>query len=155
MERTVVLVKPDGVQRGLIGEIINRFERKGLKLSALKMMNMTDEIIDEWYAHHKERPFFPSLKSFMTSYPIVAMVWEGIEAASVVRKMIGITQARQAEPGTIRGDYAISTQMNLIHASESVEAANKELNILFSENDLFTWERTDTPHLYGEDERKS
>lgn len=153
MEKTVVLVKPDGVQRGLIGEIIHRFERKGLKLCALKMMNMTDEIIDEWYAHHKERPFFPALKSFMTSYPIVAMVWEGQEAVAVVRKMIGITQARQAEPGTIRGDFAVSTQMNLIHASESVEAAEKELNILFVESDLFTWERTDTPHLYGEEER--
>jgi len=153
MERTVVLVKPDGVQRALIGEIIHRFERKGLKLSALKMMNMTDEIIDEWYGHHKEKPFFPALKSFMTSYPIVAMVWEGHEATSVVRKMIGITQARQAEPGTIRGDFAVSTQMNLIHASESVEAADKELNILFTKDDLFTWERTDAPHLYGEEER--
>lgn len=153
MERTVVLIKPDGVQRGLIGEIIHRFEVKGLKLSALKMMNMTDEIIDEWYAHHKDKPFFPSLKAFMTSYPIVAMVWEGIEAASVVRKMIGITQARQAEPGTVRGDYAISTQMNLIHASETAEAAQKELGILFSDTDIFTWERTDSPHLYGADER--
>lgn len=153
MERTVVLVKPDGVQRGLIGEIIHRFERKGLKLAALKMMNMTDEIIDEWYAHHKERPFFPALKEFMTSYPIAAMVWEGQEAASVIRKMIGITQARQAEPGTIRGDFAISTQMNLIHASESKEAADKELGIIFSDADLFSWERTDMPHLYGADER--
>lgn len=153
MEKTVILVKPDGVQRGLIGEIIHRFERKGLKLSALKMMNMTDDIINEWYAHHREKPFFPALKSFMTSYPIVAMVWEGQEVTSVVRKMIGITQARQAEPGTIRGDFAISTQMNLIHASESKEAAEKELNILFSEGELFTWERTDTPHLYGEEER--
>ncbi len=153
MERTVVLVKPDGVQRGLIGEIISRFEKKGLKLSALKMMNMTDEIIDEWYAHHKERSFFPALKTFMVSYPIVAMVWEGVEAASVIRKMIGITQARQAEPGTIRGDFAISTQMNLIHASESNEAAIKELGILFTDSDLFSWERTDSPHLYGADER--
>lgn len=153
MEKTVVLVKPDGVQRGLIGEIIHRFERKGLKLSALKMMNMTDEIIDAWYEHHREKPFFPALKTFMTSYPIVAMVWEGHEASSVVRKMIGITQARQAEPGTIRGDFAVSTQMNLIHASESKEAAERELNILFNEGDLFTWERTDTPHLYGEEER--
>ena len=137
MERTVVLVKPDGVQRGLIGEIISRFEKKGLKLSALKMMNMTDEIIDEWYAHHKERSFFPALKTFMVSYPIVAMVWEGVEAASVIRKMIGITQARQAEPGTIRGDFAISTQMNLIHASESNEAAIKELGILFTDSDHY------------------
>lgn len=153
MERTVVLVKPDGVQRALIGEIISRFERKGLKLASLKMMNMTDDIIDEWYAHHKERPFFPALKSFMTSYPIVAMVWEGPEVVSVVRKMIGITQARQAEPGTIRGDFAVSTQMNLIHASESVEAANKEIGILFADSDLFTWERTDSPHLFGAEER--
>lgn len=153
MEKTVVLIKPDGVQRGLIGEIIHRFEVKGLKLSALKMMNMTDEIIDQWYAHHKDKPFFPSLKAFMTSYPIVAMVWEGIEAPAVVRKMIGITQARQAEPGTVRGDYAISTQMNLIHASENSEAAQKELGILFQDSDLFSWERTDSPHLYGADER--
>jgi nucleoside-diphosphate kinase len=153
MERTVVLVKPDGVQRGLIGEIIHRFEVKGLKLSSLKMMNMTDEIIDEWYAHHKERPFFPALKSFMKSYPIVAMVWEGPEVVAVVRKMIGITQARQADPGTVRGDFAVSTQMNLIHASESVEAAERELGILFAEGDLFTWERTDSPHLYSPDER--
>lgn len=153
MEKTVVLVKPDGVQRALIGEIISRFERKGLKLCALKMMNMTDEIINDWYAHHREKPFFPALKSFMTSYPIVAMAWEGPEAASVVRKMIGITQARQAEPGTIRGDYAISTQMNLIHASESKEAAENELRILFSDVDLFTWERTDEPHLYSSEEK--
>lgn len=153
MEKTVVLVKPDGVQRGLIGEIIHRFERKGLKLSALKMMNLTDEIIDEWYAHHKERPFFPALKKFMTSYPIVAMVWEGVEGVSVVRKMIGGTQGRTAELGTIRGDFAVSTQMNLIHASESAEAAEKELNILFDDSDLFTWERTDMPHLYGDDEK--
>jgi nucleoside-diphosphate kinase len=153
MERTVVLVKPDGVQRGLIGEIIQRFENKGLKLSALKMENLTDEILDSWYEHHKDKPFFPSLKSFMMAYPIVSMVWEGPEATSVVRKMIGITQGRQAEPGTIRGDFALSTQMNLIHASESVEAANRELGILFSEGDLFTWERTDSPHLFSPDER--
>ncbi len=153
MEKTVVLVKPDGVQRALIGEIISRFEKKGLKLCGLKMMNMSDEIINEWYAHHRERPFFPALKSFMTSYPIVAMVWEGPEAALVVRKMIGITQARQAEPGTIRGDLAISTQMNLIHASESKEAADKELAILFADSDLFSWERTDTPHLYSSEEK--
>lgn len=153
MERTVVLVKPDGVQRGLIGEIIHRFEVKGLKLSALKMVNMTDEILDEWYSHHKDKPFFPSLKSFMKSYPIVAMVWEGHEVVSIVRKMIGITQARQAEPGTVRGDFAVSTQMNLIHASESVEAGERELGLIFKDGELFTWERTDTPHLYGEEER--
>lgn len=154
MEKTVVLVKPDGVQRGLTGEIIHRFEVKGLKLAALKMMNMTDEVIEKWYVHHIEKPFFPSLKAFMTSYPIVAMVWEGVEATSVVRKMIGITQGRQAEPGTIRGDFAMSTQMNLIHASESPDAAQTELDILFADTDIFTWERTDSPHLYGAEELK-
>lgn len=153
MERTVVLVKPDGVQRALIGEIIHRFERKGLKLSALKMMNLTDDIIDEWYAHHKERSFFPALKSFMTSYPIIAMVWEGVEVTSVVRKMIGTTQGRAADIGTVRGDFAVSTQMNLIHASEDQEAAKKEIGILFNDEDLFDWTRTDIDHLYGEDER--
>lgn len=153
MEKTVVLVKPDGVQRGLIGEIIHRFERKGLKLSALKMMNLTDDIIDEWYAHHKERPFFPALKSFMTSYPIIAMVWEGTEVTAVVRKMIGSTQGRTADIGTIRGDFAVSTQMNLIHASEDQEAAKKEIGILFEDSDMFDWQRTDVEHLYGDDER--
>lgn len=153
MERTVVLVKPDGVQRGLIGEIIHRFERKGLRLVSLKMMNLTDDIIDEWYAHHKERPFFPALKSFMTSYPVVAMVWEGVEVISVVRKMVGSTQGRTAENGTIRGDFAVSTQMNLIHASEDIGAAQKELGILFTKEDMFDWQRTDIEHLYGEEER--
>lgn len=152
MEKTVVLVKPDGVQRGLIGEIIHRFERKGMRLAALKMVNLSDATIDEWYAHHKERSFFPALKSFMMSYPIVAMVWEGVEVVSVVRKMIGTTQGRTAEIGTIRGDFAMSTQMNLIHASEDAAAAEKELHLLFEPTDLHEWQRTDIQHIYGEEE---
>ena len=131
MEHSVVLVKPDGVQRGLIGEIISRFERKGMRLSALKMIVLTDEILDEWYSHHKDKPFFPDLKSYMMSYPIIAMLWEGIDAASTIRTMIGITKAREAAPGTIRGDFAMSQQYNLIHASESSEAAAKEAKLLF------------------------
>lgn len=153
MERTVVLVKPDGVQRGLIGEIIHRFEVKGLKLSALKMVNFTDEILDEWYVHHKDKPFFPGLKKYMKSYPIVAMVWEGVEAAPTVRRMIGITKAREAEIGTIRGDFAMSQQMNLIHASESNEAAIKELGLLFTNDEIFEWERADMAYVYASDER--
>src|SRR3989344_294915 len=105
MEQSVVLVKPDGFQRGLIGEIIHRFERKGLKLVGLKMISLSDALLDEWYAHHKDKPFFGSLKSYMKSYPVVAMLWEGKEAVSTIRQMVGVTLARKAEPGTIRGDF--------------------------------------------------
>jgi nucleoside-diphosphate kinase len=155
MEQTVVLVKPDGVQRGLIGEIINRFERKGLKMAAIKMVALDDPILDAWYEHHKEKPFFPALKSYMKSYPIIAMLWEGIDVALTVRKMVGITKAREAEPGTIRGDFAMSQQYNLIHASEDKAAAEREIKIIFAESEIFTWDKLDDPQIYLEDERKS
>lgn len=154
MEQTVVLVKPDGVQRGLIGEIISRFERKGLKLSALKMISLSDALLEEWYIHHKDKPFFPGLKSYMKSYPVIAMLWEGIDAATTVRTMIGITKAREAAPGTIRGDFAMSQQYNLIHASESPEAAERERKIMFDAADVFDWEKVDNIHVYLEEERK-
>lgn len=153
-ERTVVLVKPDGVQRGLIGEIIHRFERKGLRLAGLKMISLSDAILDEWYAHHKDKAFFPDLKSYMQSYPVVAMLWEGIDAALTVRKMIGITKARDAEPGTIRGDFAMSQQYNLIHASESMEAARKEEALIFVEDEVFDWEKKDYENVYASEEKK-
>lgn len=152
MERTVVLVKPDGVQRALIGEIIHRFERKGLHLVGLKMVNLTDDILDQWYAHHADKPFFPSLKGYMKSYPIVAMVWEGMDAAVTVRTMIGITKARDAQPGTIRGDFGMSQQFNLIHASESADAAAKEISLLFKEEELFSWKKLDLSQIYAESE---
>jgi len=154
MEYSVILVKPDGVQRGLIGEIIHRFERKGFRLAALKMVNMTDEMLDEWYAHHKEKPFFPALKSYMQSYPVVAMLWEGLDAAVSIRKMVGVTRARDAEPGTIRGDFAMSQQYNLIHASESSDAAEKERKIIFTNDEIFDWEKHDYTHIYLDEERK-
>lgn len=154
MEQTVVLVKPDGVQRALIGEIISRFERKGLKLASIKMISLTDAILDEWYAHHKDKPFFPGLKSYMKSYPIIAMLWEGIDVVSTVRMMIGITKAREAAPGTIRGDFAMSQQYNLIHASENVEAAERERKIIFTADEIFDWQKVDEVHVYLEEERK-
>ena len=154
MERTVVLVKPDGVQRGLIGEIIHRFERKGLRLAGLKMISLTDAVLDEWYAHHADKSFFPSLKAYMKSYPVVAMLWEGVEAVGTVRTMIGITKAREAAPGTIRGDFAMSQQYNLIHASESAEVARKEEALIFSEEEVFDWEKRDYDHIYLEEEKK-
>lgn len=137
--RTAVLVKPDGLQRGLIGEIITRFERKGLKLVGLKMVNLTDEQLSDWYAEHKDKSFFGDLKSFMGSMPIVCMVWEGIDAVPVVRKLVGTTLGREAEAGSIRGDFGMSQQFNLIHASANGEDAEREIKIVFSNDELFNY----------------
>lgn len=153
MQRSVVLVKPDGVQRGLIGEIIHRFERKGLKLVGLKMISLDDELLDQWYAHHKDKPFFPGLKDFMKSYPVVAMLWEGIDAASTIAKLTGETKAREAEVGTIRGDFGMSQQYNLIHSSEDADAAEKEAKLMFKDNEIFSWKKSDSTHVYLPEER--
>lgn len=152
MERSVVLVKPDGVQRGLIGEIIHRFERKGLKLVGLKMISLNDAVLDEWYVHHKDKSFFGGLKSYMKSYPVIAMLLEGKDVVAVIRKMIGITRARDAEPGTIRGDFAMSQQYNLIHASENAETAKKEEMLVFNRDEVFEWEKKDLQDVYLKDE---
>ena len=154
MERTVVLVKPDGVQRGLIGEIIRRFERKGLRLSGIKMVGLNDTILNQWYAHHKDKPFFPSLKEYMKSHPIVAMLWEGVEAVSAVRMMVGATKAREAEPGSIRGDFAMSQQYNLIHASEDSGIAKKEEKIMFLPNEIFSSGKIIESFIYFKEEMK-
>lgn len=152
MERSVVLIKPDGVQRGLIGEVIRRFERKGLKLIGLKMLNLDDALLNQWYSHHKDKPFFDSLKSYMKSYPVIAMLLEGKDVVATVRKMIGITRARDAEPGTIRGDFAMSQQYNLVHASESIETAQKEQGLIFSKDEIFQWDKQDLENIYLKDE---
>lgn len=148
MEQSVVLVKPDGMQRGLVGEVISRFEKKGLKLVGIKMVNLEDALLDEWYAHHKDKPFFPSLKSYMKSYPVVAMLWEGHEVITTIRKLTGVTLSRDAEPGTIRGDFGMSQQYNIIHASEDSAAAQKEKGLIFKENEVFEWEKKDLEHVY-------
>jgi len=152
MERSVVLVKPDGVQRGLIGEIIHRFEKKGLKIVGIKMISLNDAVLDEWYVHHKDKPFFGGLKSYMKSYPVVAMLLEGKDVVATIRKMIGVTNARDAEAGTIRGDFAMSQQYNLIHASESVETAKKEQGLIFSKEEIFNWDKKDLQNVYLKDE---
>jgi nucleoside-diphosphate kinase len=154
MDRSVVLVKPDGVQRSLVGEVIKRFEQKGLKLIGLKMISLTDAILDEWYVHHKDKPFFGSLKAYMTSYPVVAMLWEGIEAATTIRTLLGVTKGRSAAPGTIRGDFAMSQQYNLVHASESTEAAEKEEGLIFTADEIFPWVKLDLSQIYAEEEIK-
>jgi nucleoside-diphosphate kinase len=153
MEQTVVLLKPDALQRGLVGEIISRFEHKGLKLMSLKMMELTDELLDEWYAHHKGKPFFEDLKKFMRSSPTVAMLWEGLEAVEAVRKLCGVTKAREAEAGSIRGDFGMSLQHNLVHASDSVEIAKKERELIFKPEEIFKYERGESHWIYSSEER--
>lgn len=152
MEQSVVIVKPDGVQRGLIGEVIHRFERKGLKLVGIKMISLQDSLLEEWYVHHKDKPFFPGLRDYMKSYPVVAMLWEGYEAIETIRKMTGVTKSRAAEPGTIRGDFGMSQQYNLIHASENKEAADKEKGLMFKPDEIFDWVKTEHGHVYLPDE---
>jgi nucleoside-diphosphate kinase len=155
MQRTAVLVKPDGLQRGLIGEIISRFERKGLKLVGLKMVNMTDEMLSDWYAEHKDKSFFKDLKSFMGSMPIVAMVWEGVEAIATIRKLVGTTSGRAAEAGSIRGDFSMSQQLNLIHASSSESDAKREVDIVFSKEDICEYASPMDTLVYADFELKN
>ena len=154
MQRTAVLIKPDGLQRGLVGEIVSRFERKGLKLVGLKMMRLTDEILDIWYAHHKDKSFFKDLKGFMTWTPIVAMVWEGQEAVAAVRNIVGVTKGYEAEAGSIRGDLAMSGSQNLIHASDEPKNAEKEIGLIFTPEELFQYESGSECLIYSAFERK-
>lgn len=152
MERTVVLLKPDALQRNLVGEIIHRFERKGLKLVGLKMMSVSDALLEEHYAHHKDKLFFEGLKQFMMSAPLICMLWEGKESIAVVRKMAGATSGREAELGSIRGDFSISTSANIVHVSDSVASAKEEEARFFKKDEIFDWERAITDYLYGSDE---
>lgn len=153
LQQAVVLVKPDGLQRGLVGEILTRFERKGLKLIGMKMLILGDEILDEWYAHHKDKPFFPGLKQFMTSTPIVAMLWEGVEAIDSVRIICGSTNARKADAGSIRGDLGMGYQMNLIHASDSEDSASKERHLIFGDDEVFEYDKDIEVHIYTDEDR--
>lgn len=153
MQKTVVILKPDALQRGLVGEIIHRLEAKGLKLVAVKMIAASEALLEEHYAHHKDKPFFAGLKDFMMSSPLVCMVWEGIEAVAVVRKMAGATNSRNAEFGTIRGDYSMSTSANIIHVSDGEEAAKEELARFFDKEEIHEWELSSSGFLYAEDEK--
>lgn len=152
MQKTVVLVKPDGLQRGLVGEIISRFEKKGLKLIAIKMIQMNDKMIDSWYAHHKEKSFFADLKKFMEWTPIVAMIWEGLEAIPAVRKVVGTTKGWEAEAGSIRGDLGMSGSQNLIHASDSLQAVEKEMAIIFNADEIFDYQSGMDCLIYGKED---
>ena len=153
-QQTVVLIKPDGVQRGLVGEILHRFERKGLKLVGLKMVHMTDELLEKWYAHHKDKPFFDNLKVFMKQTPVIASLWEGLDAVETVRKIAGVTKARAAEAGSVRGDLGMSIQLNLIHASDSPDTAQKERDLIFKPEEIFDYQSITETLIYSPDERK-
>lgn len=141
MERTLILVKPDGVQRGLIGEIINRFERRGLKLIGMKFMQMSEELARQHYAVHEGRPFYEGLVSYITSGPVVAMAWEGNEAILAARNTIGSTKPVEAAAGTIRGDLGMEVGRNLVHGSDSPENGLKEVSLFFNEDELVEWDR--------------
>ena len=148
MERTFVMIKPDGVQRGLIGEIISRIERKGLKIVGMKMLRISQELAQKHYAEHRGKPFFDSLISYITSGPVVAMVVEGKEAVKVMRTLVGKTNPIEASPGTIRGDYAMDVGRNVIHASDSIESANREISLFFNEEEIIEYKKFDEEWVY-------
>ena len=148
MERTLILAKPDAVQRGLLGRILSRFEEKGLKLVGLKLMHMTDELAAVHYEAHKERPFYPGLVRFMISSPIVAIALEGIGAIDIARNLMGATFGSNANPGTIRGDFGVSNSFNLVHGSDSPEAAERELGLFFGTNELLEWDMDGCKWIY-------
>ena len=152
LERTLVLLKPCTMERGLIGEIINRYEKKGLRIAGMKMMQLDDAILAEHYAHLADKPFFGILRDSMKRTPVVAMCLEGLDAISVVRKMTGSTNGRNADLGTIRGDYCMSNQQNIVHASDSPESAQAELNRFFRPEEIFDLGDLNMPRLYALDE---
>jgi nucleoside-diphosphate kinase len=141
VERSLVLVKPDGVQRGLIGEVISRLERRGLRLVAAKFMQVSKELAETHYAVHKGKPFYEGLIAYITSAPVMAMVWEGPNAVAAIRQTMGATRPTEAAPGTLRHDFALEVGRNLTHASDSVENAEKEVALWFKESELVDWRR--------------
>jgi nucleoside-diphosphate kinase len=148
LERTFLAIKPDGVQRGLVSEIIGRFETKGFTLVGLKFQKVSRELAEQHYDVHRERPFFPGLVEFITSGPVVAMVWEGDGVIASARKIIGATNPLNAEPGTIRGDFGINVGRNLIHGSDAPETAQKEIALWFKDEELVAWQPHITPWLH-------
>ncbi|NDV66368.1 nucleoside-diphosphate kinase [Bacteroides sp. 224] len=154
LERTLIILKPGTLQRGLVGEITSIFERKGLQLAGMKMIQLTDKLLDEHYAHLVDKPFYPQLKKAMMATPVIVCCYEGLEAISVVRTLAGATNGRKALPGTIRGDYSMSGQRNIIHASDSVETAAAELKRFFGPGEIFDYTYATSGFIYADDEYK-
>ena len=149
MERTFVLVKPDGVQRGLMGEVISRFEKRGLKLTGAKFVAVSTELAEKHYAVHKGKDFYAGLISYITSAPVMAMVWMGTNAVAAVRQTMGATRPWEAAPGSIRHDYALEVGRNLTHASDSIENAETEISLWFSPAELVEWQRSNDEWIFG------
>lgn len=152
MEQTLVILKPSAVERGLIGEVITRIQNKGLIITGMKMMQLDEAILREHYAHLVDRPFFPSIVESMTASPVVCMVLKGVDAVEVFRKMTGVTNGRKAEPGTLRGDFCMSGQANIVHASDSVENAKIEIARFFKPEEVFDYTPSNVAFLYAQDE---
>lgn len=148
MEKTFIAIKPDGVQRGLVGEIISRFEQKGFTLVGLKLLNVSKELAESHYGVHKEKPFFAGLVEFITSGPVVAMVWEGDGVIASARKLIGATNPLNAEPGTIRGDFGANIGRNIIHGSDAPETAEQEMALWFKPEEMAAWSPTLMPWIH-------
>jgi len=148
MEKTFLMVKPDGVQRNLVGDIVKRFEQKGFKLAGAKLMKISDELAKTHYGEHKERPFFGELVDFITSGPVFAMVWEGEGVILTAREMMGATNPAEAAPGTIRGDFGVTVGKNIIHGSDSSESAKREIELFFNEDELITYDKQDNAWIY-------
>jgi nucleoside-diphosphate kinase len=149
MERTFVLIKPDGVQRGLIGEVIARLEKRGLKLISAKFLSVSNELAEKHYAVHKGKEFYPGLIKYITSAPVMALIWEGSNAVAVVRQTMGATRPWEAAPGSIRHDFALEVGRNLTHASDSVENAQSEIALWFSPSELVEWQRCTDEWIFG------
>jgi len=154
MEKTFVILKPGTVQRGLIGEIINRFEKKGLQLVGMKMVQLTPGILTEHYSHLSSKPFFPSILASMMAAPVILCCWKGADAVAVVRTLCGVTNSREANPGTIRGDFGMSIQENVVHASDSPEAAETEIKRFFNAQELYDYESATVHFTYAPNELK-
>ena len=150
-ERSLIIIKPDAIQRSLVGEIITRFERKGLKLLGMKMMKLEEALVIEHYAHIADKPFFPRIKKFMTSAPVVVIAVAGIKTVESVRMIVGPTKSYEATAGTIRGDYALSMQSNVVHASDSAEAAEAEIKRFFADTELVEYEKIDTQYIFSDE----
>ncbi len=153
-EKSLIIIKPDALNRSLVGEIVRRFEKKGLKIVGMKMIRLDDKILKEHYAHLADKPFFPRIADFMKKWPVIVMAVEGLEAVESVRLITGETLGRKADAGTIRGDFSMSVQANIVHASDSLESAQTEIKRFFREEELFDWERIDLEVIYAEDERE-
>ena len=151
-EKTLVIIKPSSIQREIAGEVISRFEKKGLRLAGIKMMQLTNEILDVHYAHLADKPFFNRIKTAMMQCPVIVMALEGLEAMAVVRAIMGVTNGRNAAAGTIRGDYSISFQENIVHASDSVENAKVELERFFKPEEIFDYQKINLNFIYASDE---